>query len=119
MSQNVVPMSQNVVPNSDFSHEMNLYLFGIQLSVVRSPSVCTRPFGELLTGTGERHASGKSISWEEDAQVDSAALCARGLVGRCWRTCVTASVSTMGLTRLSSRPEVGSSFEGKGGREPP
>ena len=56
MSQNVVPMSQNVVPNSEFSHEMNLYLFGFQLSVVRSPSVCTRPFA-LVSQTPPRRTT--------------------------------------------------------------
>lgn len=40
----------------------------------RSPLVCTRPFGELLTGTGERHASGK-VCRDPTGDVVLAAMC--------------------------------------------
>ena len=42
----------------------------------RSPPLRTRPFGELLAGTGERHISGRGISLGEVGRVDFTALCA-------------------------------------------
>ena len=40
----------------------------------RSPPVRTRPFGELLAGTGESHISGRGISLGEVGRVDYASV---------------------------------------------
>ena len=68
----------------------------------RSPPVRTRPFGELLAGTGESHISGRGISLGEVGRVDFTALCA--------------SVGEYELLR-PPEPELATgrrSFEGKG-----
>ena len=68
----------------------------------RSPPVRTRPFGELLAGTGESHISGRGISLGEVGRVDFTALCA--------------SVGEYELLRPPA-PELATgrrSFEGKG-----
>ena len=78
------------------------------------PLVCTRPFGELLTGTGERHASGK-VCRDLTGDVVLAAMCRSLSKGVLCTPLVRPSMSTLGLLRLSSRPEGGALRA----REPP